>query len=215
MIDQNSHEMNRFSCSNLLNNIPLPKKGDGMKRIIFSGIILLLIGFFALLFFLSTIPYKDVYFYKTAKFCSSATKQLMKSPSSYKELKLSLMYKKESDDKLREKIADQDYFKDSYENGKLSLYRLISFVDYEAKNGFGVDLKNSSICYFDSILIIDYHFMTPNFDKMAISNKIYSDIDLMISTENFNSSLLDISKISIFDKISYLINKNNFRYYEN
>ena len=125
------------------------------------------------------------------------------------------MYKKESDDKLREKIADQDYFKDSYENGKLSLYRLISFVDYEAKNGFGVDLKNSSICYFDSILIIDYHFMTPNFDKMAISNKIYSDIDLMISTENFNSSLLDISKISIFDKISYLINKNNFRYYEN
>ena len=83
----------------------------------------------------------------------------MKLPSSYKELKLSLIHNKESDDELREKIAGKDYFKDSYENGKLSLYRLISFVDYEAKNGFGVDLKNSSICYFDSILISNYHFM--------------------------------------------------------
>ena len=186
-----------------------------MKKIIFSGIILLLIGFFALLFFLSTIPDKDVYFYKTAKFCSSATKQLMKSPSSYKELRLSLMYQKESDDKLREKIAGKDYFKDSYENGKLSLYRLISFVDYEAKNGFGVDLKNSSVCYFDSILIRNDYFMFPDFDKMTISNKTFSDIDLMTSIEHFHSSLFDISEISIFDKISYLINKNSFRYYEN
>lgn len=193
----------------------LQNKENGMKRIIFSGIILLLISFFALLFFLSTISDKDVYFYKTAKFCSSATKQLMKSPSSYKELKLSLMYKKESNDKLREKIAGKDYFQDAYENGKLSLYRVISYVNYEAKNGFGVDLKNSSICYFDAILIGNDHFMSPDFDKMIISNKIYSDIDLMTSTENFHSSLFDISKISNFDKISYQINKNNFRYYEN
>ena len=50
---------------------------------------------------------------------------------------------------------------------------------------------------------------------MAISNKIYSYIDLMTSTEHFHSSLFDIGKISIVDKISYQIDKNNFRYYEN
>ena len=89
------------------------------------------------------------------------------------------------------------------------------FVDYEAKNDFGVDLKNTSICYFYSILIRNDYFLFPDFDKMAISNKIYSYIDLMTSIEHFHSSLFDIGKISIVDKISYQIDKNNFLYYEN
>ena len=76
------------------------------------------------------------------------------------------------------------------------------FVDYEAKNDFGVDLKNTSICYFYSILIGNEYFIFP-------------DIDLMTSIEHFHSSLFDIGKISIVDKISYQIDKNNFLYYEN
>lgn len=66
-----------------------------MKRnLMFGFTILILIILASLLFYLKNIAERDVYFYKTARFCSEITQKMMKTPNSYNKLKSSVMYKK-------------------------------------------------------------------------------------------------------------------------
>lgn len=182
------------------------------RKLVLGCIILTLIILASLLFYLRTIPDKDVYFYKTARFCSKITQKMMKDPNSFNEIKSSLMYNKSSEDKLKERIKGKKYLEKYFKNQTLSSYQLISFIKYQAKNSFNASITNTATCYFDAFFIEDEGFMNAIFEKMIISNNIYRDND--ISTDDF-LSMLKIDDIGLFDKLEYLINKNSFHYYEN
>lgn len=182
------------------------------RKLVFVFTILILMILTSLLFYLKNIAERDVYFYKTAKFCSEITQKMMKTPTSYNELKSSVMYKKSSEDQLSEKVLGKEYLENEFKNRTLSSYQLISFVKYQAKNEYNASKNNTATCYFNAFFIENEGFLHPEFEKMIISNNVYRDADISI---NDSLSVLKIGDISLFDKLDYLINKNSFRYYEN
>lgn len=182
-----------------------------MKKKLVSVVTILII-LSSLLLYLRTVPDKEVYFYKTARFCSKIAQKMMKDPNSFNEIKSSLMYQKSSEDKLRERMKGKEYLEKYFKNQTLSSYQLISFIKYQSKNSFNANITNTATCYFDSFFIENEGFMNAIFEKMIISNNLYKND--MISTDDF-LSMLKIDDIGLFDKLDYLINKNSFHYYEN
>lgn len=153
----------------------------------------------------------EVLIYKSSQFCSSLIQQDMKSPASYQVQEINVIYKKGSDDELKERIPKKNYnlFKLDYEQGKLSLYNFYTLIKYSAKNSFDVKLENYALCEFSVIHAKNYGFYSPRLDALTIGHERHVGADLLILfPKSINPP--ELNKFSFWEKLTYLFDKNNF-----
>ncbi|XKM13949.1 hypothetical protein RCS94_01965 [Orbaceae bacterium ac157xtp] len=182
-----------------------------MKKIIFN--VLGLISFSAIgfvVYLALVINDTDVFYYKSARFCSDIIKPIMKSPTSYKYQSLGVLYKTEAQDVLFKQIKDKNYLKESFDEGQLNLISYSTVVTYSSKNSHGVELDDLASC--DFIAISDLNKSLPFSTELITINldgKQYKE-DNSPFYLNIKLKTSSLDKIGIMDKFNYFIERNKY-----
>lgn len=85
--------------------------------------------------------------------CSNITKEKMKSPSSYIIDKSAVIVRYADEAETNSKLTEtaMERLRPYIEDGRMKYKIAEVYIDYEAKNSFGVLIKNSAACYYDII----------------------------------------------------------------
>lgn len=153
---------------------------------------------------------EEMLFYKSSQFCSSLIQQDTKSSTSYQVEEINVIYKKGSNDELKEKIPKNYYnlFKLDYEQGKLSLYNFNTLIKYSAKNSFGVNLQDYALCEFSVIHKKNYGFHSPHLEALTIGYERHVDADLLLLfPKSINTS--GLNEATFWEKLTYSFHKNS------
>ncbi|HBZ2154110.1 TPA: hypothetical protein MHK45_01725 [Klebsiella pneumoniae] len=111
-----------------------------MKKLIVFGLLVVMGGIVAAI---ALVPTQDAQNAAMTEACSSIIKSRMKSPSSYSMEKALISSKQLSGEELNKKIESLqvESLRDGVRNGLFTLKNADIFVDFQASNAFGVQLK--------------------------------------------------------------------------
>ena len=119
-----------------------------MKKLIVFGLLVVMGGIVAAI---ALVPTQDAQNAAMTEACSSIIKSRMKSPSSYSMEKALISSKQLSGEELNKKIESLqvESLRDGVRNGLFTLKNADIFVDFQASNAFGVQLKGLGKCEYN------------------------------------------------------------------
>lgn len=138
------------------------------------------------------------------KLCSDMTKQMMKSPASYRMANFSYKIDEIPSYRMTEKMNNMsDSLKESVKAGHVKYDTQEVFINYEAKNPMGVELSGSAICNFERSYGYDS-------DRVRTAEPYYFQINNEAASEDvrlYASTMAEKRPGTYERKINYLINK--------
>lgn len=119
-----------------------------MKKLIVFGLLVVMGGIVAAI---ALVPTQDAQNAAMTEACSSIIKSRMKSPSSYSMEKALISSKQLSGEELNKNIESLqvESLRDGVRNGLFTLKNADIFVDFQASNAFGVQLKGLGKCEYN------------------------------------------------------------------
>ncbi|MEQ4659273.1 hypothetical protein AB7Z54_18200 [Providencia manganoxydans] len=147
------------------------------------------------------LPYSKVKNYTLANYCSGITKDLMKSPSSYKLTGYSVDWTTPSKSEIDSVLSVSTSFKDMKDLQWAKVYSENTFL---ASNSFGVELSGFARCEFMRIYFgSDLYYYT--LIKATVDGKKVDGINLITAEVQAKDNIGSISEgVTYMQKLKYL-----------
>ncbi|EMH6517116.1 hypothetical protein I5M64_28955 [Klebsiella michiganensis] len=147
-----------------------------MKKLIVLGLIIVMVCIVAAI---ALVPTQDAQNAAMTEACSSIIKSRMKSPSSYSMEKVLISSKQPSGEELSKKIESLqvESLREGVRKGLFTLKNADIFVDFQASNAFGVQLKGLGKCEY-TIFSEDW----ASLESVIIDGNVLPSVDVTIES---------------------------------